>query len=250
MVYQDRHETFIAAIRTPINFNVVFYNLSYINFEANIVAEQKKALLVTIILFFKGFIDLNSFTAPLPYRCSGVPEEKGKIVRCGALLVPDAVPLPRGAFRGLALQKKHQSPQIETWNTINQLSFCQFLECQTSPHKPKASWKLSGDGSDLMSVWKWSFWNLNRFRWNCCNTIATIGLLQEIYEPHFYDGACCSEASRFSITKMWYAYLLRKNNTATDLQRLTSNNGRREGVLPCGATPSVFPLDLVFFHCI
>jgi len=114
MVYQDRHETFIAAIRTPINFNVVFYNLSYFNFEASIVAEQKKALLVTIILFFKGFIDLNSFTAPLPYRCSGVPEEKGKIVRCGALLVPDAVPLPRGAFRGLALQKKHQSPQIET----------------------------------------------------------------------------------------------------------------------------------------
>jgi len=27
------------------------------------------------------------------------------------------------AFGGLA-------PQIETWNTINQLSFCQFLECQ------------------------------------------------------------------------------------------------------------------------
>jgi len=29
-------------------------------------------------------------------------------------------------------------PQFETWNTINQLRFCQFLECQAPPHKPKA----------------------------------------------------------------------------------------------------------------
>jgi len=39
----------------------------------NIVAEQKQASLVTIFLFFKFFIALNSFTAPLHYRCFGVP---------------------------------------------------------------------------------------------------------------------------------------------------------------------------------
>jgi len=41
-------------------------------------------------------------------------------------------------------------------HTINQLSFCQFLECQAPQHKPKSPrskakppyWKLSGDGSD------------------------------------------------------------------------------------------------------
>jgi len=28
------------------------------------------------------------------------------------------------------------------------------------------------------------------------------------YEPHLSDKARCSEASRFSITKIWYAYVL------------------------------------------
>jgi len=52
------------------------------------------------------------------------------------------VPLPRGAFGVLAPQTKLQAPQIETWNTINQLRFCQFLECQASPNTPKAPlWK-------------------------------------------------------------------------------------------------------------
>jgi len=37
------------------------------------------------------------------------------------------------AFGGLAPQTKLQAPQIETWNTINQLSVCQFLECQAPP---------------------------------------------------------------------------------------------------------------------
>jgi len=43
---------FIAAIRIPRNFRVVFYNLSVIIFEVNNIAEQKQALVVTIFLFF------------------------------------------------------------------------------------------------------------------------------------------------------------------------------------------------------
>jgi len=36
-----------------------------------------------------------------------------------------------GAFGGLAPQTKLQAtPPFETWNTLNRLSFCQFLECQ------------------------------------------------------------------------------------------------------------------------
>ena len=56
---------------------------------------------------------------------------------------------------GLSPPKQSSKPQIETWNTINQWSFCQFLDCQATPHKRKAPhgnarfpyWKLSGDGS-------------------------------------------------------------------------------------------------------
>jgi len=55
------------------------------------------------------------------------------------------------ATGGLLWAKSHQQSskpaQIETWNTINQLSFWQLLECQ-APHtnaKPPY-WKLSGDG--------------------------------------------------------------------------------------------------------
>ena len=66
-----------------------------------------------------------------------------------------------GRFGGLAHQKTPSPPQIETWNTINQLSFCQFLECQAPPHKRKTPpqkrnypyWRLSGDGSEPASVW-------------------------------------------------------------------------------------------------
>jgi len=44
------------------------------------------------------------------------------------------------ALVGLAIPNKTPSPQIETWtwNTINQWSCCQFLECQAPPHKHKA----------------------------------------------------------------------------------------------------------------
>ena len=38
----------MAAIPTSRNFRVIFYNLSDIVFEVNIVAKQKQALLVTI----------------------------------------------------------------------------------------------------------------------------------------------------------------------------------------------------------
>jgi len=43
-----------------------------------------------------------------------------------------------GGFWGDSHPKQSSKrPQIETSNTINQLSFCQFLECQARPHKPK-----------------------------------------------------------------------------------------------------------------
>jgi len=35
-------------------------------------------------------------------------------------------------------QTKLQAPQIETWNTIDQWRFGQFLECHAPPHKRKA----------------------------------------------------------------------------------------------------------------
>ena len=69
-------------------------------------------------------------------------------------------------------------PQIETWKTINQWSFCQFLECQDHPRtNAKAPyWKLSGDGSGfakdqfepnrecLSPVWITVYWDFVRGR--------------------------------------------------------------------------------------
>jgi len=54
-----------------------------------------------------------------------------------------------GVLVGLAPPNKAASPQIETWNTRNQWSFYQLLECQVPPHKRKAPyWKLPSDGSE------------------------------------------------------------------------------------------------------
>jgi len=80
---------FNAAIRIPRNFRVVFHNLFVITFEVDIIAEQKQALLVTIFCFLKLSLPSTLFTAPLSYRCSGVPGKKCKIVRSGSLLVRD-----------------------------------------------------------------------------------------------------------------------------------------------------------------
>jgi len=53
-----------------------------------------------------------------------------------------------GALVGLAPQTKLHDPQIETWNTINQCSFCQFLQCQALLQNRKFPYcKLCGDGS-------------------------------------------------------------------------------------------------------
>jgi len=50
----------------------------------------------------------------------------------------EPVPSPQGGFWGLSPPKQSsKSSQTETWNTKNQLGFCQFLECQATPHKPK-----------------------------------------------------------------------------------------------------------------
>ena len=40
-----------------------------------------------------------------------------------------------GSLVGLAPQTKLQAPQIEIWNTLNQWSFCQILECQAPLRK-------------------------------------------------------------------------------------------------------------------
>jgi len=63
-------------------------------------------------------------------------------------------PVATGGLWGLTAQTKLQAPQTETRNTINQLRFCQFLECQApriNPKPPRRNanlpyWKLSGDG--------------------------------------------------------------------------------------------------------
>ena len=48
-------------------------------------------------------------------------------------------PVATGVFGGLSPPKQSSKPpQIETWNAINQWSFCQFLECQVPPYKCKA----------------------------------------------------------------------------------------------------------------
>ena len=57
-----------------------------------------------------------------------------------------------GGFSGLRPPPKQifKPPQIETWKTINQWSFCQFLECQDHPpHKRK--------GPLLKTFWR-RFW--------------------------------------------------------------------------------------------
>ena len=57
----------------------------------------------------------------------------------------------------------------------------------------------------LMSVWKSSFWI-----WIASGETAAIlsensYIPQARYQPHLSDEGCCSEASRFSIKKIWYA---------------------------------------------
>jgi len=49
-----------------------------------------------------------------------------------------AVPSPRGGILGAYPPKGSSKPPTnETWNTIDQLRLCQFLECQAPPHKRK-----------------------------------------------------------------------------------------------------------------
>jgi len=53
MVDQDRLETYFLQLFThPETSRVIFYDLSIIIFEVNIVAKQKQALLVTIFFVF------------------------------------------------------------------------------------------------------------------------------------------------------------------------------------------------------
>ena len=58
-------------------------------------------------------------------------------------------PVATRGFGGLIPPKQSSKPlQIEIWNTINQWSFRQFLECQAPVHKREVpQLRLSGDGS-------------------------------------------------------------------------------------------------------
>ena len=59
-----------------------------------------------------------------------------------------SVPSPRGPLVGLAPKQSSKPPQIETWNTLNQWNFCQFLHWQAPCRTAKPPyWKLFGDGS-------------------------------------------------------------------------------------------------------
>jgi len=82
------------------------------------------------------------------------------------------------ALVGLATPNKAPSPQIETWNTINQWSFCQSLECQAPPAQMQCSpyWKLSSNGSESAAyssfankkaiLPKWNLgWPAQKFGW-------------------------------------------------------------------------------------
>jgi len=52
---------------------------------------------------------------------------------------------------GLVPPDKAASPQMETWNTINQYSFHQFLECQPPRTNTKYPYlKLSSNGSETV----------------------------------------------------------------------------------------------------
>ena len=51
MVYQDRHETYLLQLFAHPEALEWFSIISVIIFEVNFVAEQKQALLVTILFF-------------------------------------------------------------------------------------------------------------------------------------------------------------------------------------------------------
>jgi len=78
MVYQDRLETIYCSYSRTQKIQNVFLCFFYF-FLGQHVAAQKQVQLVTIFVFLEVSIALNSFTAPLTYRCSGVPEQHHKI---------------------------------------------------------------------------------------------------------------------------------------------------------------------------
>ena len=53
-------------------------------------------------------------------------------------------------------KQSSKTPKIETWNTINQFSFCQILECQSLPHKAKAP--LQKRKAPLLKTFWRRFW--------------------------------------------------------------------------------------------
>ena len=74
VICKDRLETnLLQLFAHPRNLEW-FSIISAIIFEVNVVAAQKQAYKGwRFAWFLQASIALNSFTAPLPYRCSGVP---------------------------------------------------------------------------------------------------------------------------------------------------------------------------------
>ena len=105
-----------------------------------------------------------------------------------------SVPSSLGGFGGLSPpQTKLQNPQIETWSTIHQWRFGQFLECQPPSHKCKAPRRtakpptekflatvLTGISPEI--VFSFSFWRLGSLRtlwlrWNHNNVMQLLSLV-------------------------------------------------------------------------
>jgi len=108
----------------------------FIHTSGNIIFKIIICLLLnTFLLFSTAFLsqEILGVRAHLSKYWRGTWPEK-------VLITPvlNPVPSPRRIFRVRSPPNKAPSPQIETWNTINQWSFCQFLECQATQHKRKA----------------------------------------------------------------------------------------------------------------
>ena len=90
-----------------------------------------------ILVIFHSLFVIRNFRG----TCSSIEMLKWYMAR-ESLITPvlnlNPVSSPGGALVGLVPQTNLQAPQSETWNTINQWSFCQFLVCPATPHKCKA----------------------------------------------------------------------------------------------------------------
>jgi len=81
----DLKQIFIAAIRAPIKFRMVFYN--FCNYFWGQHCCCVKTSIIGDDFFLQVSIALNFFTAPLPFRCSGVPVQWHRKTICCFLVI-------------------------------------------------------------------------------------------------------------------------------------------------------------------